>query len=72
MEALQRFTPHAAKWVSAIGEPVMMFDDLLPTDEGRYTGTLLLQVLWARRKGEKSLTLFWHLEGKEVTVSTGL
>ncbi|KAK3341829.1 hypothetical protein B0T25DRAFT_354394 [Lasiosphaeria hispida] len=71
-EALGRYLTHAAKWVAEIDEPIMIFDDLLPTDEGRYTGTLLLRVLWGRRKGEKTVTLIWHLKGGEITVPTGL
>ncbi len=72
MEVLQKYAEYTSDWVIRYQEPVVIFDDLQPTDEGRYTGTILLQVLWARRRNEKTVTVFWDLMGKEVTLSTGL
>ncbi|KAK0701724.1 hypothetical protein B0T26DRAFT_660161 [Lasiosphaeria miniovina] len=72
MEALDRYSTHAPRWVNDINEPIMTFDDLMPTDEGRYTGNMLLKVLWGRGRAEKTVTFVWHMEGSEVTVPTGL
>ncbi|KAK5655940.1 hypothetical protein OQA88_5075 [Cercophora sp. LCS_1] len=72
MAALETYSSYAADWVAGINEPIMTFDDLQPTDEGRYTGTTLLRVLWARRTGRKTATFFCELEDKVVTINTGL
>ncbi|KAK4166348.1 hypothetical protein QBC43DRAFT_313485 [Cladorrhinum sp. PSN259] len=66
-----KYVKYASEWVVSVGDQFAIFDDLQPTDEGRYTGSLLLQILWARQRGEKVGT-FTSAWGRQVTVSTGL
>jgi len=72
METLAKYSGYVTKWVAELKDPVMMFDDLQPTGEGRYIGSVLLQVLWARRRGDKTVTANKTLEQDEVTINTGL
>lgn len=72
METLTKYSQYVSKWVAQLKEPIMMFDDLQPTDGGRYLGTMLLQVLWARRRGDKAVTFYSPLEQRDVTLDTGL
>jgi hypothetical protein len=72
METLMSYSEYVTKWVAELSHPVIMFDDLQPTDEGRYTGGMLLEVLWARGRGDKTVTFYWYLGAKQVTMDTGL
>ena len=68
---LEKYSEYTSDWIAGVGDQIVMYDDLQPTDEGRFTGSLLLQLLWARRRGEKSKKLIdsW---GREVTLATGV
>lgn len=72
METLTNYSGYVSNWVAELKHPVIMFDDLQPTDEGRYTGGMLLKVLWARGKGDKTVTFFSYLEAEEITMNTGM
>ncbi|KAK0738770.1 hypothetical protein B0T18DRAFT_433523 [Schizothecium vesticola] len=72
MEVLNKYRGFVTDWVLRSGEPLLMLDDLQPTDEGRYIGPSMLQVLWARREGRKTITFLRRLDDKEVTMKTGL
>ncbi len=72
MEVLNKYAEYTSDWVARFQKPALIFDDLQPTDEGRYTGTMLLQVLWARRRNEKTVTVLGDLMGRELTLLTGL
>lgn len=49
LEVLESYSEFVSDWVRATGDPIMMFDDLQPTDEGRFIGKTLLSKLWERR-----------------------
>jgi hypothetical protein len=63
---------HVSGWVARLEQPSIWFDDLQPTDEGRYVGTMLLRVLGAWRNGDKTVTVLSPFTGEEVTLDTGL
>ncbi|KAK4224666.1 hypothetical protein QBC38DRAFT_547456 [Podospora fimiseda] len=70
-EVREKYLQYESEWVVGVGDQYAIFDDLQPTDEGRYLGSLLLQILWARNRGEE-LGHFIDSWGREVTVLTGL
>ncbi|KAK4201003.1 hypothetical protein QBC40DRAFT_264559 [Triangularia verruculosa] len=72
MSVLHDLSSHAARWFEGINEPLMTYDDLQATDEGRYISRMLLRLLWARRQGKKTLEFYLDLIGKRVTMKTGL
>ncbi len=53
LDILEKYSEYVTDWVRATEDPVMMFDDLQPTDEGRFTGKTLLNKLWERRLDEE-------------------
>lgn len=72
MEVLNKYRSFVSDWVLRSGEPLLMLDDLQPTDEGRYIGTMMLHVLWARREGHKTVTFLRRLDDQVVTLKTGM
>jgi len=76
METLNKYLEYLSKWVADLKEPTtvmtVMFDDLLSTDDGRYCGIRLLQLLWGRRRGDKTVTFYGPLEQMDITLNTGL
>ncbi|KAK4172752.1 hypothetical protein QBC36DRAFT_337198 [Triangularia setosa] len=72
MVVLDELSEYAAAWFEGIDEPLMTYDDLQATDEGRYIGRMLLRLLWARKRGEKGITFYLDLKGEDVTMKTGL
>jgi hypothetical protein len=42
METLAENREHATGWVARLDQPTIWFDDLQPTGQGRYAGTMLL------------------------------
>ncbi len=71
MGTLEKYRAFVSDWVSACEEPLLIFDDLQPTSEGRYVRTVLLEVLWGRREGQKTATIPCDL-GQEEFTQTGL
>lgn len=49
LEVLSEYREYATDWILELGNTLMTFDDLQPTDEGRYVGRNLLAELWDRR-----------------------
>jgi len=72
METLAENLKHVSEWVARLDQPIIQFDDLQPTGQGRYTGTMLLRVLWAWRNGHKIATVLAPLAEEEITMDTGL
>jgi len=72
METLAENREHVSGWVARLNQPTIRFDDLQPTDQGRYAGTMLLRALWARRNGDKTVTILSPFTGEEITLDTGL
>ncbi|KAK0663014.1 hypothetical protein QBC41DRAFT_259930 [Cercophora samala] len=72
MRVLEEFREYAAGWFRGVDEPLMTYDDLQATDEGRYIGRMLLRLIWARNRGEKEIKFYLDLTGKTVTMRTGL
>ncbi|KAK0726356.1 hypothetical protein B0T21DRAFT_371426 [Apiosordaria backusii] len=72
MVVLDELSEYAARWFEGVKEPLVTYDDLQATDEGRYIGTSLLRLLWARRRGKKRIGFYLDLKGEGVTMNTGL
>lgn len=53
LEVLNRYSEFVSDWVRETEDPVIMYDDLQPTDEGRFTGKTLLGQLWKRRSDKE-------------------
>jgi hypothetical protein len=53
LEILERYSEFVSDWVRGTEDPIIMFDDLQPTDEGRFTGRTLLNELWERRSNKE-------------------
>jgi hypothetical protein len=53
LDVLEKYSEFVSDWVRETEDPVIMFDDLQPTDEGRFTGKILLSRLWERRLKEE-------------------
>jgi len=68
---LDKYSEYASEWIRQLGDDGVTYDDLQATDEGRFTGSLLMELLRAQRRGEKSGT-FVGSWGRAMTVSTGL
>jgi hypothetical protein len=50
MAILEKYSEYVTEWVRHTEDNVIMFDDLQPTDEGRFTGRDLLKRIWNRRQ----------------------
>ncbi|KAJ9157548.1 Transcriptional xre family [Pleurostoma richardsiae] len=50
---LKKYSAFISGWIRETKEPILMFDDLQPTDEGRFTGRMLLKRLWERQENEE-------------------
>ena len=52
-DVLEQYRVYSTPWVLGVGDKLNEFDDLQPTDEGRFIGRSLLQELWRRREFEE-------------------